>query len=177
MTKKYIYFFIGTTAEFIKLAPVIKEMKKRKIAFKLITSGQNRILFDEFEDYLGPIKADIAFKEKSAEPSPINFGVWIIKTFLTGLWELKGEFRELNKDNSYLIIHGDTASSFLGALIASFYGLRTVHIESGLRSFSFLEPFPEELFRYLNMKLSDVLICPNEWSLRNVSSWKSAKIN
>lgn len=176
-SKKHIYFFIGTTAEFIKLAPIIKELKKRKIKFKLITSGQNKILFEEFKKYLGPIKADISFKEKGAKPSPFYFGVWASKTLISGIFSLRKEFKNLNKNSSYLIVHGDTASSFIGVFIASFYGLKIIHIESGLRSFNFFEPFPEELFRYLNMKLANVLFCPNEWSTNNVAGWKKEIVN
>ena len=56
MRNKKYYFFVGTTAEFIKIAPIIKEFNKRGIKFKLITSGQNKILFEEFKEYLDELK-------------------------------------------------------------------------------------------------------------------------
>lgn len=176
MRNKHAYFFVGTTAEFIKLTPIVREFKKRKIPFKIITSGQTRIFFEEFEDYLGDINADIALKEKKQISSIFYFALWAINTLLEGITKLKKEFRGLNKSNSFFIIHGDTASSFLGSLIAKFYGLKIVHIESGLRSYNILEPFPEEILRYLNMKLADVLFCPNGWAKNNIKNFKAEKI-
>ena len=71
--KKHIYFYLGTTAEFIKLAPTIKELKMRRVKFKLITSGQNRIRFGDLETYLGPIKVDTRLSHPTINLSAINF--------------------------------------------------------------------------------------------------------
>ncbi len=177
MNKKSIYFFIGTIAELIKLAPVIKELKKRNIKFKIITSGQNPINFNELKNYTGIIKADIALKEKFAKSSMLLFLVWTLRAVVESILVLRKEFKGLNKNNSYFIVHGDTVSSTVGALIAKFYGLKLVHIESGLRSYYFLEPFPEEICRYINMKLSDILFCPNEWAVNNIKNFKGDKVN
>lgn len=177
MKRKKFYFFVGTTAEFIKLAPVIKEFKDREIDFKLITSGQNKILFEELSGYLGPIKADISLKEKSEKPSILGFALWGIRTFFASLVLLGEEFKGLNKRNCYFIVHGDTVTSLLGSLVAKFYRLNLVHIESGLRSFNFFEPFPEEISRYIVSRLADVHFCPNKWSVDNLKSVAGAKIN
>jgi len=177
MRNKNIYFYIGTTAELIKLAPVIREFRKRKVKFKIITSGQNKVLFEDFLGYLGPIKVDIAFREKGEKSSVFYFILWAIRTFFVSLFSLRKEFKGLNKDNSYFIVHGDTVSSLLGALVASIYGLRLVHIESGLRSFNFFEPFPEEISRYIISHLADVHFCPNKWSVNNLQNTKGTKIN
>ena len=175
--KKNIYFFIGTTAELIKLAPVIRELQTRKIAFKIITSGQNKILFRELRKYLGPLKADIAFGEKKETSSVFWFALWAIKTFFVGLLLLRKELSGLNQDNSYFIVHGDTVSSLIGALIAYIYGLKIVHIEAGLRSFSFLEPFPEEFCRVIISYLVDIHFCPNKWCIDNLSKRRGVKVN
>lgn len=174
---KKIYFFMGTTAEFIKLAPVIKELRKRKIKFKIITSGQSPINFDELKNYLGPIKPDILLKEKFSKSSILLFFIWSIRTLIESIYSLGEEFRGLNKTNSYFIVHGDTVSSTIGSLIAKFYGLKLVHIESGLRSYNFFEPFPEEICRYINMKLADILFCPNQWAVNNIKNFKGIKID
>ncbi len=177
MKNKQIYFFIGTTAEFIKLAPVIKELKKRKINFKIITSGQSKILFEELTDYLGPMKADIAFNVKTYQLSILHFAIWTIRTFLLCLFSLHKEFKGLNNSNCYFIVHGDTISSLLGSIIAKVYGLRLVHIESGLRSFNFLEPFPEEINRFIISHLSDIRFCQNSWALNNIKKLSGININ
>lgn len=177
MNKKRIYFFIGTIAELIKLAPIIKELKERKIKFKIIASGQSPINFGELKDYFGPIQADISLKDKFSESSIFLFFIWSIRALIEGIFSLKKEFKGLNKTNSYFIVHGDTVSSTIGSLIAKFYGLKLGHIESGLRSYNFLEPFPEEICRYINMKLADMLFCPNEWAVNNIKSFKGIKID
>lgn len=174
---KHFYIFVGTTAELIKLAPVIKELKRRRIRFKLITSGQNEILFDELRGITGPLNVDIAFAGKGEKSSIFNFALWSVKTFFACLFSLQKEFRGLNKKNSYFIVHGDTVSSLLGALVASIYKLKLVHIESGLRSFNFLEPFPEEISRYIVSRLADIHFCPNEWAVNNLNGYKGEKID
>lgn len=168
---------MGTTAEFIKLAPVIKELKKRRINFKIITSGQHAINFNELKGYTGVIKADISLKEKVDKSSMPLFFLWAIRTIISGIILLAKEFKGLNKNNSYFIIHGDTVSSLIGTMIAKFHGLKLVHIESGLRSYNFLEPFPEEICRYINMKFADILFCPNQWAMDNIKNFKGQKIN
>ena len=66
----------------------------------------------------------------------------------------------------------------MGAFTARLYGLKLVHIESGLRSFNYLEPFPEEICRVIISKLADMHFCPNEWALENLSGVKAdSKIN
>lgn len=177
MKKKEIYFFIGTTAEFIKLAPIMKELRSRKVSFKIITSGQNNIRFDDLKKYTGPLKVHIAMKEKTNKSSMVNFLLWNIKTLIISMYFFRKEFSGLNKENSYFIVHGDTISSLLGSLIARRYGLSLVHIESGLRSFNFFEPFPEEICRYINTHLADLLFCPTEWAFKNVTKLKGKRIN
>lgn len=168
---------MGTTAEFIKLAPIMKELKNRKIEYKIIASGQNNIHFEELNDFLGPVKADIKLKEKSVKSSILLFLGWAIKSLWEGIFSLSKEFENLNKDNSYFVIHGDTISSLIGSIIAKTHGLKLVHIESGLRSFNFFEPFPEEICRYIIIHIADILFSPTEWALSNLKSVKGIKIN
>ncbi len=177
MQDKRVYFFIGTSAEFIKLAPIIKELRKKNIRFKIISSGQNKMIFDELEDFTGHLSADIALKEKAYKSSIPFFLLWSLRTLSTGFFLLRNEFKGLNKSNSYFIVHGDTISALIGSIIAKFYGLKLVHIESGLRSFNFLEPFPEEICRFINIHLADVLFAPTDWALNNLKGLKGEKIN
>ncbi len=174
--KKKIYFFIGTTTELIKLSPIMGELEKRKINFKVITSGQTKVKFDELSLIIKKKKADIELGEKIDRSSVSKFLVWSVLAFFRAL-SLRDEFKGLNSKNSYLIVHGDPVSSLIGAIIAKFYGLKLVHIESGLRSFNFLEPFPEEICRVLISKMADIHFCPNEWALNNLKNKKGLKIN
>lgn len=174
---KHIYFFIGTTAEYIKLAPVIKELKKRNIPFKIITSGQTNIHIKELFPFTGEIIPNINLPEKKNKSSSFHFLLWAIKTFFIALIKLRGELKGSNKKNTYFIIHGDTVTSTIGALIGFIYQLRIVHIEAGYRSFNFFEPFPEEICRTININLADLLFSPTDWTKKNVKNMKGVKVS
>lgn len=180
MKNNIIYLFIGTTAELIKVAPVIKEFKRRKVDLRIITSGQNNVNFKLLEPLIGKQQAYNSFKVKPLR-IPLNiylrFVVWIIKAFINYLLFFRNEFRYKDKKRLLFIVHGDTISALLGAIIAKIFGLRLVHIESGYRSFNFFEPFPEELCRYIVSHLSDILFCPNDWCLKNVQNNRGVKIS
>ena len=147
--RKKIYFFIGTTAELIKLSPVIRELEKRKIKFKIITSGQTDVNFAEVKDLIKKTNPDIVLPKKMNKSSVFLFLLWAFKTTFTSPFLLFRELTRGNRSQTFFIVHGDTVTSLIGAVIARIFGLKTVHIESGLRSFNFLEPFPEEITRYL----------------------------
>jgi UDP-N-acetylglucosamine 2-epimerase (non-hydrolysing) len=177
MTHKSIYLFIGTTAELIKLEPVIRELNKRKIIFSIIASGQNDIHFDDFPSVTKNIEILRPITPKSKKSSMVSFSVWSIRTFFSFLLGMRSRFKGLNKSNSLFLVHGDTVSSLMGSLVATVYGLKLVHIESGLRSFHFFEPFPEEICRYIVSHLSDIHFCPNEWSKNNLKDVKGEKVS
>lgn len=175
-----IYFFVGTTAELIKLAPVFRELRRRKRPFKVITSGQNNVNFDELRAFTGNIRAFYSFRLRpiKVRVSPLlGFIIWTVKAFYNYLLFFRHELKGSTKENTYFVVHGDTVSSLLGALIARKFGVTIIHIESGLRSFNFLEPFPEELSRYIVSKLADIHFCPNEWCRKNLAHVKGEKIN
>lgn len=175
MSKK-IYFFIGTTTELIKLAPIMAELEKRKIKYKVITSGQTKVKFEELAFLIKKSKADIMLGEKANKSSIIKFIIWSVLTiFKTPV--LRREFKDSNSQNTYFIVHGDPVSSLIGAIVAKLYGLKLVHIESGLRSFNYLEPFPEEICRQIISKLSDYHFAPNSWALNNLKHTGGQKIN
>lgn len=179
MNNKHIYFFIGTTAELIKLAPVIRELERRKMEFKIIASNQNILHFEEVGTLISKRSADYTFRMKPYKwPKDIylRFIIWFVKSLGNYFIYFRNEFRGKNK-NSYFIVHGDTVTSVIGALIAKLCQVKPVHIESGLRSFSFFEPFPEELSRFITSHLADISFCPNKWAADNLKNHKGAKIN
>lgn len=180
IVEKKLYFFIGTTAELIKLAPVIRELKRRKLDFKIITSNQNNVNFDELKSIIGKQSAYYHFKFKPLRFFSniyLAFLIWMIKAFINYLLFFGHEFKKLNRTNTFFIVHGDTVSSLLGALMAKRYGIKLVHIESGLRSYNFFEPFPEETFRFIVSKLADIHFCPNLWAVNNLKKRTGIKIN
>lgn len=177
MQEKKFYFFIGTTAELIKIAPVINALERRNIAYTLITSGQNKIRLEDLQGFINKEKADIAFLEKKDKSSLYHFAFWAIRAFITGLIVLRRACKDIDKKNTYFIIHGDTVSSSIGAILAKLLGLPLVLIECGDLSFHILEPFPEEICRNINIRLADILFPPNAWAASNVQFVKGTVID
>lgn len=178
---KYYYFFIGTTAELIKLAPVIKELKKRKISFKIVSSNQNVLYLRELKHLIGE---QSIYHKSILKPfkSPFNneylsFVFWAIKNLGNVILYFHNELKGMEKKNTFFIVHGDTVSSLIGAIAAKINRTKLVHIESGLRSYNFFEPFPEELCRVIVSRLADIHFCPNPWSVNNLKNIGGVKIN
>jgi UDP-N-acetylglucosamine 2-epimerase (non-hydrolysing) len=166
--RKHIYFFVGTTTELVRVTPIIKELKKRHIPYKIIASGQNKIHLDHIRHYVKDIQIDLLLKEKGNKSSIFRFVTWSFLAFFIGMFKLRKEFRGLNKNNSHFIIYGDPVSTSIGAIIAKMYNLHIVHVESGDFSFDLREPFPEEVCRNINVWLADVLFPPSSWAINNL---------
>ena len=155
----------------------MNELQKRDIPFKIIATGQTKIHFEEFSSFLGIVKPHIVLQEKINRPSVSFFLLWAIRTLLITPYVLQKEFKNIDKKNIYFIIQGDTVSSSIGALVAKIFGVTLVHIESGDLSFNIFEPFPEELCRYINMYLADILFPQNEWAKSNLKKASGKKVN
>lgn len=174
--KPTVYFFIGTTAELIKLAPVIKECKLRKLKVVLVSSGQNIINIADFFSILGQNKWDIVINLKPIESSIFKFVFWLLKSIFVSLQTFYKEFK-INPETKIFVVHGDTVSSVLGAFVGWIYRVPVVHVEAGLRSFNIFEPFPEEINRIIVSNFASMHFCPNEWSINNLKNKEGIKIN
>lgn len=173
-----VYFFIGVTGELIKHAPIIKEFQARGISYKIITSGQSKVHFDELEGYIGRLKADISMPEKTNRSSMFLFIWWAVKTLVRAPSVLSKELKGLNRDDVYFIVQGDTVSSLIGAIIAKiFLRVKLIHNESGLSSYNLFVPFPEEICRNVIWRLADVLTPQNDWAKNNLKKCSGVKIN
>lgn len=93
---------IGTTAKLIKLAPVIKEFKNRKVGFKVITTGQTEIDFEMMRDYMGDIKVDFAFQGKVEKSLVVLFVGRLVTE--KGINELLEAARCWSTDTSLVIV-------------------------------------------------------------------------
>ena len=172
-----VYLFLGTTAEYIKLIPVLIQLKARKIPYRLILSGQTDFSLDEFKAVAGLQKSYHTFVAKSTRSSSSLFAIWALKTLVQSiLWGWK-ELRGQRGPRDTMIVQGDTVSALIGSLLARFYGLRLVHVEAGLRTYNLLEPFPEEICRTVISLLAHIHFCPTQKSVRNLHAYPGRKIN
>jgi UDP-N-acetylglucosamine 2-epimerase (non-hydrolysing) len=67
-----------------------------------------------------------------------------------------------------VLVHGDTMTTVLGALLGRLLGVPVAHIEGGLRSHDLRHPFPEELNRRLASRLSRIDYAPGRWAASNL---------
>ena len=70
-----------------------------------------------------------------------------------------------------VVVHGDTLSTWLGAVAGSMGGGDIVHLESGLSSGKWNDPFPEELLRRLTFRRARFALCPNAEATRRMSKY------
>ncbi|HVC38009.1 MAG TPA: UDP-N-acetylglucosamine 2-epimerase [Gammaproteobacteria bacterium] len=166
-----IIHLVGTKAQYIKMAPVILETARKGLAFQLIYTGQHSETFSDLQSNFGLGPPDIRLTEQTEAKDRQSFIRW--------LWAARraansSSMRPVWNDASAIVVHGDTASTLLGARIAKRYHRPLVHIEAGLRSFNYLHPFPEEITRVLVSKSTALHCCPDTVAMQNLEWAKVA---
>ena len=152
----------GTRPEGIKLAPVIKQIKKKKDIFNLVVCsiGQHKEMLDQVLDFF-EIKPQV-FLNLMTENQTLN----ALSSRI--LLEIDKVFLEVRPD--VLLVQGDTTAAFLVALAAYYRKIRVGHVEAGLRTYNKFSPYPEELNRQLISRLADFNFTPTEYSYNNLKN-------
>ncbi len=155
MDKKKIITIFGTRPEAIKMAPLVKELENREgIDSKVCVTAQHREMLDQVLDYF-----DI-------EPD-FDLNIMKNKQTLTGITNRVLEGLEeifLQEKPDMILVHGDTTTTFSGALAAFYQQIKVGHVEAGLRTFDKYFPFPEEMNRKLTGALADLHFAPTKGS-------------
>ncbi|MDR2875870.1 MAG: UDP-N-acetylglucosamine 2-epimerase [Methylobacillus sp.] len=170
-----IHIVIGTKAQLIKMAPVMRMLRDGGLPYRFISTGQHR---DTMEDILANFrlpKPDYVLYQGSDITSIPKMAIWGIRILWKTLWRRREIFG--NDRQGIVLVHGDTFSTLLGALMAKIGRLKVGHVESGLRSHNLLHPFPEEITRLLTFWLADYYFCPGDWAVKNVQKYAGHKIN
>jgi len=151
-----IIHIVGARPQFVKLAPLHKELKK-KAEQLIIHTGQH---YDE--------RMSKIFFEDLSIPKPdynlnINQGSHAYQTaeMMKGIEEILLDIKDCA-----LIIYGDTNSTLAGALAAAKLEIPIFHIEAGLRSFN--RSMPEEVNRILADRISNYLFAPTPTAVKNL---------
>lgn len=136
----------GARPNFIKIAPITKELNKQAIPYKLIHTGQHY-------DY----NMSKVFFEQLSLPEPdyylgVGSGTHTFQT-AKAMMELETAYSEI--EPSLVLVVGDVNSTLAGALTAVKSGVPAAHVEAGLRSFD--RTMPEEINRLLTDAISDLL--------------------
>lgn len=141
---------LGTRPELIKMIGVIKELEKANKSFFLISTNQQADLLNQTAQSLG-ISFNYTLKSRGKNADMLDFASSAIR-------ELKTVIEDLNP--SKILVHGDTMSTFIGAMCGFFLNIPISHIEAGLRTKDLANPWPEEGIRRMVDSISTQLFCP-----------------
>ena len=165
---KMIHIAVGTKAQAIKMAPVIRLLKQKGIAFNLIDLGQHSLITKNLREEFGLDEPNAYLSKGSNVSSLAQAFLWLAEVFFKSLSSLRIKREIFLNQGGICLIHGDTASTLIGLYLAKRARLKVAHIEAGLRSFNWLEPFPEEIIRIIAMRFSDILFAPSGWAFDNL---------
>jgi UDP-N-acetylglucosamine 2-epimerase len=167
-----IHVFLGTKAQYIKTAPLLRLFDERAVDYRLIDSGQHARLMAGMRAELGVRKPDVVLggiDDVASIPGAVG---WSLK-IAARLWSARRVRREIfGGRGGVCVVHGDTPSTLLSTLLARRAGLAVAHLEAGLRSHSLRDPFPEEAIRVLVMRLSHLLFAPDAVALANLEAMR-----
>ncbi len=158
--KLKIMTVFGTRPEAIKMAPVVMEMAKHpeKIVSVVAVTAQHREMLDQVLR-LFHIVPDYDLDIMAAGQTLFD----ITARALKGLDEV------LTKEKPDLVlVHGDTTTTFAGALAAYYHQTAVGHVEAGLRTYNKYSPFPEEMNRHLTGAIADLHFAPTATSAANL---------
>lgn len=170
-----IHVFVGTKAQLIKMAPIMRELQLRGVEYNFIFSGQHQNTIKELRENFGIKDPDFILHKGKDVTSIFYMGWWLVKIILVSLVNKKKLWR--GDKGGVVLNHGDTFSTLAGSILAKLAGQKNAHVESGLRSFNFMNPFPEEITRVAVFLLSNIYFCPNEWAKNNLAAYQGEKIN
>lgn len=156
---KKIMLVFGTRPEAIKMAPLVKAIEKDdELECVVAVTAQHREMLDQVLE-LFKIKPqyDLNLMKDNQTLSDITSGV------------LKGIEKVVLKEKpDMVLVHGDTSTTFAGALAAFYAQVPVGHVEAGLRSGDIYSPFPEEMNRRLTGVLSSVDFAPTMTAKSNL---------
>ena len=151
MEKIKVMSVFGTRPEAIKMAPLVKELEKTpEIESIVCVTAQHREMLDQVLEIfdLHP-RYDLNIMQSRQTLAGITTRA------LTGLEEVMGKERP-----DIVLVHGDTSTTFAGALAAYYNQVKVGHVEAGLRTYDKYQPFPEEMNRRLTGALTDLHFAP-----------------
>jgi UDP-N-acetylglucosamine 2-epimerase (non-hydrolysing) len=157
-TKKVIAIF-GTRPEAIKMAPLVLALKEDPyIECKVAVTAQHREMLDQVLHLFG--------LEPDYDLDIMKAGQTLFDITTRALLGLKDVLQQEKPD--MVLVHGDTTTTFVGALAAFYQQIPVGHVEAGLRSGHKYSPFPEEMNRRLTGTLGDIHFAPTETAEQNL---------
>lgn len=156
---KKIMFVFGTRPEAIKMAPLVKAMEKAEDLEPLVVvTAQHREMLDQVLELFDVHPSyDLNLMKPQQTLTDITAGV------------LRGIERIVIKEKpDIVLVHGDTTTTFAGALASFYQQVPVGHVEAGLRSGNMYSPFPEEANRKLTGAMATVHFAPTPQARANL---------
>lgn len=149
----------GTRPEAIKMAPLVKELEKREEIESIVTvTAQHREMLDQVLETFN-IKPDY-------DLNIMKQGQTLADVTTRALQGLEGVIKECKPD--IVLVHGDTTTTFAGALAAFYNQVAIGHVEAGLRTYDKYSPWPEEMNRQMVDCMTDMYFAPTNLSKENL---------
>lgn len=157
----------GTRPEAIKMAPVVLELMKHPDEIIPVTTvtAQHREMLDQVLNLFG-IKPDHDLDIMAAGQTLFD----ITAKAMNGLHKVLDQEKP-----DIVLVHGDTTTTFAGALAAYYHRTAVGHVEAGLRTRNKYSPFPEEMNRHLTGVIADLHFAPTRTSEQNLLRENVAK--
>ncbi len=153
MKKIKVMSIFGTRPEATKMAPLIKAMEKNgNIEQAVCVTAQHRQMLDQVLDIF-KIEPDYDLNIMQAKQTLTDITIRALKGLEDVMKDAKPDL---------VLVHGDTTTTFAGALAAFYGGIKLGHVEAGLRTYDKTQPYPEEMNRVLTGDLADLHFAPTK---------------
>ena len=145
---------MGTRPEAIKLAPVVKALRRRGADFlvRLVTSGQQGEICHSALAAFG-LAADSSLDVETINGSLTDSAGQVLRAF---------GHRFVDSRPDIILVQGDTTTAMAAALAGFYARIPVAHVEAGLRSGDLANPFPEEANRQIIDTVSTILLPPTQ---------------
>ena len=170
-----LHFFIGTKAQYVKLVPVIRQAEQQDLPYRIIDAGFHRGLMDHVVRDFHMRPANVCLGNNEREVRTVQEAAkWLLGTGLRPLVNRRRLFEHaFGGQRGICVVHGDAPPALVGLLYAKRCGLPVAHIEAGMRSWHFFDPFPEEIVRVIVMRFADILFVPGEGALKDIRATRT----
>lgn len=149
----------GTRPEAIKMAPLVNQLRENpQIISKVCVTGQHREMLDQVLS-LFEIEPDYDLNIMKESQTLQGITTSIIEKLTPVLEEFKPH---------YILVHGDTTTTFAASLAAFYQKIPVGHVEAGLRTQNIYSPWPEEANRCLTSMLTSLHFAPTETAKNNL---------
>ena len=159
MNKLRIMSVFGTRPEAIKMCPLVKELASRpEIESLCCVTAQHRQMLDSVLEVF-EVKPDWDLDIMTPRQTLST----ITSKCLTGMDEAIDTLKP-----DMILVHGDTSTTFAGALSAFYHQVKVGHVEAGLRTYDKYSPFPEEMNRKLTGAIAAIHFAPTATAKANL---------